>query len=42
MRVLIHLHVKGQLELGLQVRVVNFEEAVHEFTQVYVLLALEI
>lgn len=37
-----HLHVEGELELGLEIGVVDFEEAVDELAQVDVLLTLEV
>ena len=32
-----HLHVKRQLDLRLQVAVVNFEKSVHKFSQINIL-----
>ena len=37
-----HLQVKGELELGLRVRVVDFEEAVHELFQVNIAATVEV
>ena len=36
------LHVKGQLHLGLVVRVINLEEAMHELLEVDVAAAIQV